>query len=141
MKRILLSAVVLIAAGAFIFVVIGASNGSAAGTYKIQFDNAFGLVQGADFKVAGVPAGTITSIDLDTKSLHAVVTVQVTSKGFGQFHQDATCQSRPQSLIGEYFVDCNPGTPSSTPLRRPSSALTKPRGTPQPSTIDRTLIT
>ena len=76
MKRILLSAAVLIAAGALVFVVGGASNGSAAGTYKIQFDNAFGLVQGADFKVAGVPAGTIKSIDLDTKSLRALVTVQ-----------------------------------------------------------------
>ena len=29
--------------------------------------------------------------------------------GFGQFHSDAFCQSRPQSLIGEYFVDCQPG--------------------------------
>src|SRR5205085_10503320 len=25
------------------------------------------------------------------------------------FHSDAFCQSRPQSLIGEYFLDCDPG--------------------------------
>jgi ABC-type transporter Mla subunit MlaD len=38
-----------------------------------------------------------------------VVTVKVTQGGFGQFHKDAFCQTRPQSLIGEYFVDCQPG--------------------------------
>ena len=38
-----------------------------------------------------------------------MVTVQVTTKGFGTFRSDASCQSRPQSLIGEYFVDCQPG--------------------------------
>jgi ABC-type transporter Mla subunit MlaD len=38
-----------------------------------------------------------------------VVNVQVSTKGFGAFRSDATCQSRPQSLIGEYFVDCQPG--------------------------------
>jgi virulence factor Mce-like protein len=108
-KRLLLSAGILLAVGAFIVLAGGASNGNAAGTYKIELDNAFGLVTGADFKVAGVRAGTIKSIDLDQKSLHAVVTVAVTENGFGSFHADAQCQSRPQSLIGEYFIDCQPG--------------------------------
>ena len=110
MKRVLISGTLLLAAAAFIFLSTGASKGTAQGIYKIQFQNAFGLVTGADFKVAGVPAGTIKSIDLDQKTLNAVVTIQVTRNGFGQFHQDASCQSRPESLIGEYFVDCNPGT-------------------------------
>ncbi len=121
MKRIALSAVILLAAGAFIFVAGGASNGSANGTYKITLDNAFGLVTGAQFKVAGVPAGTIDAIDLNQKSLRAVVTVSVTKGGFGQFHSDATCESRPQSLIGEYFIDCNPGT--SGPVMKAGSTI------------------
>ena len=37
------------------------------------------------------------------------VTVQVTQNGFGPFRTDAFCQSRPQSLIGEYFIECQPG--------------------------------
>ncbi|HEY3725723.1 MAG TPA: MlaD family protein [Solirubrobacteraceae bacterium] len=122
MKRILLSAAILLAAGAFIFLAGGASNQSAAGTYKIELDNAFGLIAGADFKVGGVPAGTIKSIDLDTKTLHAVVNVQVTSSGFGQFHKDAFCKSRPQSLIGEYYIDCDPGTRSS-PILKPGATI------------------
>ena len=110
MKRALVSVAILVAVGAFVVIATGASKGSAAGTYKIELDNAFGLVSGADFKVAGVPAGTIQSIGLNQKTLRAVVTVQVTSAGFGKFHTDATCDSRPESLIGEYFIDCNPGS-------------------------------
>src|SRR5689334_17185192 len=110
MKRVLLSVAVLAAVGGFMLIALGVSGASKpAGTYKIELDNAFGLVTGADFKVAGVRAGTITNIDLDQKTLHALVTIQVTQPGFGQFRSDAFCQSRPQSLIGEYFIECQPG--------------------------------
>jgi phospholipid/cholesterol/gamma-HCH transport system substrate-binding protein len=109
MRRVLIGSAIVIAAVAFLVIEGGATNGNAQGSYKIELDNAFGIVTGAQFKVAGVPAGTIKSIDLDQKTLHAVVTVQVTQGGFGSFHSDAFCQSRPQSLIGEYFVDCQPG--------------------------------
>ncbi len=65
MKRILLTSAIVIAVGAFLFIALGASNSSnAVGTYKIEIDNAFGLVKGADFKVAGVRAGTINRLDL-----------------------------------------------------------------------------
>ncbi len=122
MRRILVSAVILLAAGAFVLTAGGAPNSSGAqGTYRIELDNAFGLVTGADFKVAGVRAGTIKSIDLDQETLHAVVTVQVTQKGFGSFRTDAFCQSRPQSLIGEYFIDCQPGQFGRT--LKPGSAI------------------
>ncbi len=119
MKRILLSGTILLAVGAFLFISLGASNGNGGGdpTYKIELDNSFGTVPGADLKVAGVRAGKIKSIDLCytvhhsgcLNPLHALVTVQVTQKGFGSFHSDVFCQSRPQSLIGEYFIDCDPG--------------------------------
>jgi virulence factor Mce-like protein len=121
MKRILLSVAILLAAGAFVFIAGGASSGNPEGTYKIEFQNAFGLVKGANFKVAGVPAGTIEAINLDQKTLNAVVTVSVSRSGFGQFHQDATCESRPESLIGEYFVDCDPG--SSGPVIKPGGTI------------------
>jgi virulence factor Mce-like protein len=111
MRRILISAALVLGCVAFLVIAGGASSGSSSqGTYKIEFDNAFGLVSGSDFKVAGVPAGTIKSIGLDQKTLHALVTVQVSQPGLGQFHSDAFCESRPQSLIGEYFVDCQPGS-------------------------------
>jgi virulence factor Mce-like protein len=110
MRRILAYAALLLVIGAGVVITAGSSSGPSDPTYKLEFDNAFGLVPDAQFKVAGVPAGKITSIDLDQKNFHAIVTVAATTKGFGAFRSDATCQSRPQSLIGEYFVDCNPGT-------------------------------
>jgi virulence factor Mce-like protein len=121
MRRILISGALILAAAAFVVLSTGASKGSAAGSYKIELDDGFGLVTGADFKVAGVPAGSITNISLDQKTLHALVTVSVTKPGFGQFHSDATCESRPESLIGEYYIDCNPG--SSGPVLKAGSTI------------------
>jgi virulence factor Mce-like protein len=118
MKRILLSGALLIAVGVFLFLTVGAGQPSPVGKYTIELDNAFGLTSGSDFKVAGVPAGKIGTIELpqpcskgggDT-TCFALVHVTVTQRGFGAFRSDAFCQSRPQSLIGEYFVDCTPGT-------------------------------
>ncbi|HET9718685.1 MAG TPA: MlaD family protein [Solirubrobacteraceae bacterium] len=122
MRRILLSGSILLAVAAFVFVTTGATGGKSNATYyKIDFDNAFGLVTGADFKVSGVPAGTISNISLNQKTLQAVVTVQITQPGLSAFHADATCDSQPQSLIGEYFVSCQPGT--SGPVLRSGATI------------------
>jgi virulence factor Mce-like protein len=137
MKRLLISGAILAAVGVFLVLSTGASNSNAQGTYKIEVDNAFGLVQGADFKVAGVKAGTIRKIELppacikgDTPKCHALVTVEVSQPGLGQFHADAFCQTRPQSLIGEYFVECEPGSKgkvlkagSTIPVNRTASTI------------------
>ena len=117
MRRVLLSAAIGLVLVALIVIFGGFTSGPSNPTYKLEFGNAFGLVNGAPFKVAGVPAGSIESIQLCYKDkgsdcqhpLDALVTVRVTTKGFGAFRSDASCQSRPQSLIGEYFVDCQPG--------------------------------
>jgi ABC-type transporter Mla subunit MlaD len=95
------------------FVLAGASDQSTEGKkYTILFDNAFGLTKGGDFRVGGVNAGQTTDFDVDKKpgeAPKAVVTAEVTKAGFGDFRQDASCEIRPQSLIGEYYVDCQPG--------------------------------
>ena len=108
MRRAIASTIlVLIVAGGVAALI--ATSGSGGRTYRIELDNAFGIVTGADFKVAGVKAGTIKSIDLNQKSLRAVVTVSVTQPRIA-FHADTMCISRPESLIGEYFISCDPGT-------------------------------
>ena len=111
-RRVLVVIAVLgVCAGAF--VLAGASDQSSQGTtYKIKFDNAFGLVEGGDFRVGGVNAGQTTDFEVEKKkgeSPKAVVTVEVSKPGFGDFRKDASCEVRPQSLIGEYYVDCQPG--------------------------------
>ena len=78
--------------------------------FTVEFDNAFGLVKGGDVKVAGVRAGKVAELRLDQKTHRALVDFELTKKGFGSLRADVTCESRPQSLIGEYFIDCTPGT-------------------------------
>src|SRR3954466_9180237 len=112
MRRLLVIALVL-AAGAGAFVVAKPSAGSTdphQPTYTVELDNAFGIVNGADVKVAGVRAGHVTGMRVDRRTKRALVDIAIDKAGFGSMRKDAFCESRPQSLIGEYFIDCRPGT-------------------------------
>jgi virulence factor Mce-like protein len=80
--------------------------------YWVELDNAFGLAEGADVKVAGVRAGRITRMQVDPSTHRALVEIRIDQRGFGSLRTDAFCETRPQSLIGEYFIDCRPGTAS-----------------------------
>ena len=86
-------------------------------TYEIVLDNAFGLTEGGDFEIAGVRAGKTGEVRLEGQARPlAVVEAEVTEPGFADLREDARCEVRPQSFIGEYFVDCQPGT---SPRRLP----------------------
>jgi virulence factor Mce-like protein len=97
---------------------LGASGGdSGSKTYEIVLDNAFGLANGGDFKIAGVRAGKTENMSLEGQAHPvAVVEAKVTEPGQADLREDATCEVRPQSFIGEYFVECEPG---SSPHRLP----------------------
>lgn len=89
------------------------SEGSDSTTYEIVLDNAFGLTEGGDFKIAGVRAGKTGEVHLEGQARPlAVVEAEVTEPGLADLRADARCEVRPQSFIGEYFVDCQPGTSS-----------------------------
>jgi virulence factor Mce-like protein len=101
-----------VCAGAFVLAGASEKKGAEGTTYKIMFDNAFGLTKGGDFRVGGVNAGQTTDFSVVKKqgeSPKAVVTAEISKPGFGDFRKDASCEIRPQSLIGEYYVDCQPG--------------------------------
>jgi ABC-type transporter Mla subunit MlaD len=105
---------VVVAVGAAVLTGASTDTGQGTGkTYKIQFDNAFGLTTGGDLKVGGVRAGQTSGFDL-TKIADgryvAEVKGEITEAGVGAFRKDASCEIRPQSLIGEYYVDCQPGS-------------------------------
>jgi ABC-type transporter Mla subunit MlaD len=111
-RRLLVIALVL-AAGAAAAVVATASGKSGDPEhpdYTVELDNAFGIVNGADVKIAGVRAGHVTGMRVDRKTKHALVDIAVEKNGFGSLRTDAFCETKPQSLIGEYYVDCRPGT-------------------------------
>jgi ABC-type transporter Mla subunit MlaD len=100
---------IVLALVVFAALTLGAGGKSTGGKYKIELDNAFGLVKGADLKIAGVRGGKITGMKVDLKTKKALVSFQLIPGQFNALREDVFCESRPQSLIGEYFIDCNPG--------------------------------
>src|SRR4051794_21096812 len=119
MRRVLGIAAVLAVSGVLIVLATGASNGSG-GDYKVRaiFENAFSLVPGEDVKIAGVKVGKIQSLDV-TDAQQAAVVLNITKSGFDDFRQDAECTTRPQSLIGEKFVECTPTQPHAPDQKAP----------------------
>jgi phospholipid/cholesterol/gamma-HCH transport system substrate-binding protein len=116
-RRVIPAVVGALILAAIVFVVV--SNHKQPPTYKIVFDNAFGLTTGAEMRVAGVKVGKVTKLDIQRKTARAVVTTEIERTDFGRLHSDATCRVEPQSLIGEYFINCDPGT---APKIMPSGA-------------------
>jgi phospholipid/cholesterol/gamma-HCH transport system substrate-binding protein len=132
MRRVALIAAALLIAALLIALPAIGSNGTS-GTYLVRgyFDNGSFVVSGEQVRVAGATVGTVQSVDVsnthETASLQggphavpgkAVVVMQIEDSGFKDFRQDASCLIRPQSLIGEKFVDCTPTQPRApgTPL-------------------------
>ena len=109
MRRLLATALVLVAAGAFVLVTAGAGNNDSQRSFWVELDNAFGLVVGADVKIAGVRAGKIEEMKIDERSYKALVKIGLPKGNFSALRTDVYCESKPQSLIGEYFIDCQPG--------------------------------
>jgi ABC-type transporter Mla subunit MlaD len=81
------------------------------------FDNASTLVLGEDVKVAGAPVGVISGMDV-TPDKKAAVTLRIDDRGFTPFKRDASCTIRLQGLIGERFVECEPGSAGAPQLAK-----------------------
>jgi ABC-type transporter Mla subunit MlaD len=132
MKRILATIGLIAAAAASAVTVAGAADSR---TYQAELFNAFGLVNGSELRVAGVKAGTITDLDI-TPQKTALVSFEVEPE-FPEFKADASCSSEPQSLIAEYFLDCQPGV-SQEALEGPIPAAQN-KTTVQPDLAQNTL--
>ena len=110
MIRRIATVFLMLAAAAGAVVVTGADSGGGGKTYEIEFDNAFGIVEGGDLKIGGVVAGKTESFELQRRPpYNVIVKSKVSEPGFDTLRSDASCAVRQQSLIGEYFVDCEVG--------------------------------
>ena len=109
MRRIFAIAVVMASAATALVLGVGASDDDGAG-YEVRaiFDNVSGAVEGEDVKIAGARVGAIKELDV-TPEKKAIVVLEIEEPGFAPFRADAKCTIRPQSLIGEKFVECDPG--------------------------------
>jgi virulence factor Mce-like protein len=125
MRRLAIIFLALASAAVVAIVGTGASGGGSS-PYKVRaiFDTAFSVIQGEDVKVAGVKVGKIDGLAVTADNKAAVV-LEIDKSGFDDFRRDATCQIRPQSLIGEKFVECTPTQPrpAGTPLPPPLKVI------------------
>jgi virulence factor Mce-like protein len=109
MRRLVAIFLVLVAVPLLVVFGLGANDGGGSG-YKVRaiFDFVR-AVPGEDVKVAGARVGKIDSLSV-TPDNKAAVVLAINDSGFTPFHADAHCTIRPQSLIGETFADCQPGS-------------------------------
>jgi phospholipid/cholesterol/gamma-HCH transport system substrate-binding protein len=135
----------LVAAVIVAIVLISSGGGESSGyVVRAIFDNGGFMVKGEQVRVAGANVGQIESVGVtlpgEVDSYEggkeqavdgkAVIVMKITDPGFQDFRSDATCLIRPQSLIGEKFVDCRPTLPRA-PGSKPAPPLKKvPSGQP-----------
>jgi virulence factor Mce-like protein len=107
MRRLLVTALLVAAAVAVVLLVV--PGGDRGREHTAVFDNAFGLTEGVDLKANGVRIGSVADLDVQRGTGRAVVTLAVERDDFGSLRRDVFCRIEPQSLIGEYFLNCEPG--------------------------------
>jgi phospholipid/cholesterol/gamma-HCH transport system substrate-binding protein len=144
MRRIVLICTGLLAAAMLIARPAIGSNGSS-GSYEVRgiFDNGSFVVSGEEVRVAGANVGKVQSVDVSSNDEivsreggdhavpgKAVVVMDITDPGFKDFRTDASCIIRPQSLIGEKYIDCTPTQPRAAGQPPPPELPTIPDGQP-----------
>ncbi|TMM01689.1 MAG: MCE family protein, partial [Actinobacteria bacterium] len=79
---------------------------------KAVFNTANSLRPNSPVRIAGVNVGKVKKIERYGDSDASVVTMEVTDAGL-PIHKDATMKVRPRIFLeGNFFVDLQPGTPS-----------------------------
>jgi phospholipid/cholesterol/gamma-HCH transport system substrate-binding protein len=136
MRKWLLAAGLVAAVVVVVLLASGGSSGSSGYVVRGIFDSGGFMVAGEEVRVAGATVGEIESVGVtmpgeidsyeDGKPQavpgKAVIAMKIVDPGFQDFRSDASCLIRPQSLIGEKFVDCRPTLPRA-PGSKPAPAL------------------
>ncbi len=109
MRRLLI--IGLLAAVAAVAAAVAASVAGAGDEqrYTVVLDNAFGLTEGSDLRAAGVSVGSVERLDVQRSTARALATIVISRPDFAGLRKDVRCEVKPQSLIGEYYLDCEPG--------------------------------
>jgi len=120
MRRIL-AIVIGLGVVAALIAATASGEGDGGGDYKVRayFDNAGFLVNGEDVRIAGATVGSVDDVTVslpgeavkrngDEDPGKAVAVLSITDAGFQNFLSDASCLIRPQSLLGEKYVECEP---------------------------------
>ncbi|MBS1889641.1 MAG: MCE family protein [Actinobacteria bacterium] len=143
MRRLIAGVVVVAAVVAAIVLIAGSGSGN---EYVVRaiFANGSFMVSGEQVRVAGANVGTIKSVGVslpgeptaeeDGKLVSqpgkAIIELEISDPAFQDFRRDAACEIRPQSLIGEKYVDCRPTMPRAPGEQPPPPLRRIPAGEP-----------
>ena len=139
-----LLALLLVAVVVVVVLLVSGGGGDKGYVIRAIFDNGSFMVQGEQVRVAGANVGEIESVDVTVPGEidsyengkpqaipgKAVIVMKIEDPGFQDFRQDATCLIRPQSLIGEKYVDCRPTLPRAPGTEPPPALKEIPDGQP-----------
>lgn len=137
MRRIVLILVGLVGFAALAATTAAGDGNDSGGDYLVRayFDNAGFLVHGEEVRIAGARVGSVDSVDVALPGEavtrngsdmpgKAVAVLKIEDPGFQAFLTDASCLIRPQSLLGEKYVECEP-TQSRAPGSQAPPELSK----------------
>jgi ABC-type transporter Mla subunit MlaD len=141
MRRLAAILLALVASVAILFV--GSGAGGDDGTYEVRamFDNAAFMVPGEEVRIAGANVGVVSDVEVtgEDEPVHldgspepgkAALVLRIDDAGFQDFRADASCLIRPQSLLGEKFVECQPTQPRAAGTTAPPPLEEVPEGQP-----------
>ena len=111
--EILVGIFMLLFLGAMLVLALRVSNltgigGGAGYTLTAEFENVGGLKSGAPVSAGGVRVGQVESIEYDSETYSAVVTMGVDAE-YAQFPEDTTASIYTAGLLGEQYIGLEPG--------------------------------
>jgi ABC-type transporter Mla subunit MlaD len=144
MRKWLIPAGLVVAIVVVVALLSGGDKGSSGYVVRAVFDSGGFMVKGEEVRVAGANVGEIESVgvtmpgEVDSYKNgkaqvvpgKAFIAMKIEDPGFQDFRNDAGCLIRPQSLIGEKFVDCRPTLPRAPGSEAPPSLKQIPDGEP-----------
>jgi phospholipid/cholesterol/gamma-HCH transport system substrate-binding protein len=136
---------ILVVAAIIVAIVLISGGGSGEGyVVRAVFANGSFMVSGEQVRVAGANVGTIKDVKVSLPGEatavedgkfkdvpgKAIIELEIENPSFQDFREDAACQIRPQSLIGEKYVDCRPTVPRAPGQKPPPPLMRIPAGQP-----------
>ena len=141
--RRLIALALTIAATAGLLIASAATGADDPYEVRAVLDNGAFLVPGEEVRIAGAKVGEVVEVDVSREdeivSLEdggkaipgkAVIVMSIDNPAFQDFREDASCVARPQSLLGERFMECEHTQPRSAASEPPPPLEEIPDGQP-----------
>ena len=117
--------VVAIAAAFLVFAYSTTSAGSLSGySLEARFASADGITTGTDVRLHGIKVGTVSGVDLDSKTYLAIVRLSI--RRDVQIPDDSAIKVTSSSLLGSSYLSIQPG--GSSKNLPPGSQITNTQG-------------